>query len=78
MSKCLRQVSQSKVVFLLLQQRVSLLLQQRFGIQTCFCNCLQYLTLFDIVVECNPNECARGKMLVLPNQLLFLVLSTSD
>ena len=46
MKKCLRQVSQSRVAFLSLQQR--------FWIQTLFCNCPQYLYLFDILVECNP------------------------
>ena len=43
-----------------------------------FCNGQQLLCLFHIVVECIPSTHDQGKMLVLPNQLLCLVLSTSD
>ena len=49
------------------------LLLLKFWIQTWFCNCPQYLCLFHILVECNPNKHGQGKMLVLPNQLLCLV-----
>ena len=38
----------------------------------------QYLCLFHIVFECTPGTHDQGKMLVLPNQLLYWVLSTSD
>ena len=51
---------------------------RKFGIQTWFCNCPQYLCLFRIVVECIPSIHDQGMMLVLPNQLLCFVLSTSD
>ena len=47
-------------------------------IQTWFCNCQQYLCLFHIVFECIPSFHDQGKMLVLPNQLLCWVISTSD
>ena len=40
--------------------------------------CPQYLCLFGIVVECIPSIHDPGKMLVLPNRLLYSVLSTSD
>ena len=33
---------------------------------------------FDIVFECTPGIQDQGKMLVLPNRLLYSVLSTSD
>ena len=54
------------------------LLLRRFWIQTWFCNCPQYLCLFHIVFECNPSVHDQGKMLVLPNRLLYWVLYTSD
>ena len=47
MARCLRQVSLSKIVFLLLLQRS--------WIQTYFWNFPQYLCSFRILVECNPN-----------------------
>ena len=47
-------------------------------IQTWLCNCQQHLCLFHIVFEYIPGFHDLGKMLVLPNQLLCLVLSTSD
>ena len=50
----------------------------KFAIQTWFCNCLQYLCLFDIVFECISSIHDQGKMLVLPNRLLHGVVSTSD
>ena len=50
---------------------ISLLSPRKFAIRTWFCNCPQYLCLFGIVVECNPNTHDPGKMLVLPNQLLY-------
>ena len=40
--------------------------------------CPQYLCSFGIVVECIPSVHDQGKILVLPNQLLCWVLSTSD
>ena len=49
-----------------------------FAIQTWFCNCPQYLYLFHIICECIPSIHDPGKMLVLPNQLLCWVVSTSD
>ena len=70
MTKCLRQVSQSKVVFLSHQQRC--------GIQTYFCNCLQYLCLLDILFECIPNKHGQGTMSVRPNRLRSIELSTSN
>ena len=57
---------------------VFLLHPRKFAIRTRFCNCPQYLCLFGIVVECTPDFHDQRKMLVLPNQLLRLVLSTSD
>ena len=57
---------------------IFLLLLRKFWIQTWFCNCLQYLCLFYIVFECTSGIHDQGMMLVLPNQLLCLVLSTSD
>ena len=54
------------------------LLLRKFWIQTWFCNCPQYLCLFHIVFECTPSIHDQGMMLVLPNQLLCSVLSTSD
>ena len=57
---------------------ISLILPQKFAIRTWFCNCPQYLCLFDILVECNPNKLGQGTMSVLPNQRLSQVLSTSD
>ena len=50
----------------------------KFAIQTWICNCQQYLCLFRIFVECIPSIHDTRKMLVLPNQLLYWVLSTSD
>ena len=50
----------------------------KLAIRTWFCNCPQYLCLFQIVVECIPSIHDPGKMLVLPNRLLYWVLSTSD
>ena len=57
---------------------ISLLLPRKFAIRTWFCKCPQYLCLFHIVVKCSPSIRDPGKMLVLPNQLLYKVLSTSD
>ena len=57
---------------------VSLLTPRKFAIRTWFCNCPQYLCSFGIVVECIPSIHDQGKMLVLPNQLLYCVLSTLD
>ena len=54
------------------------LLLRKFWIQTWFCNCPQYLCLFHIVFKYIPGTHDRGKMLVLPNQLLCSVLFTSD
>ena len=51
---------------------------RKFPIQTWLCNCQQYLCLFLIDFECSPNIHDQGKMLVLPNRLLYWVLSTSD
>ena len=51
---------------------------RKFVIQTWFYNCQQYLWLFHIVFEYIPGFHDVGKMLVLPNQLLHWVLSTSD
>ena len=50
---------------------ISLLTPQKFAIQTWFCNCPQYFCLFRIVVECSPSTRDPGKMLVLPNRLLY-------
>ena len=44
---------------------------RKFSIQTWFCYCQQYLCLFHIVLECNPNIHDQDKMLVLPNRLLY-------
>ena len=52
------------------------LLLRKFWIQTWFCNCQQYLCLFHTVFECTSFIHDQGKMLVLPNQLLYWVLST--
>ena len=54
------------------------LIQREFRIQTLFCDCLQYLCLFHTVFEYIPSTHDQGKMLVLPNQLLCLLLSTTD
>ena len=43
-----------------------------------FCNYPQYLCLFDILVECNPDQRGQRRMSALPNQRLSLVLSKSD
>ena len=43
---------------------ISLLLPQKFAIQTWFCNCPQYLCLLRIVFECSPRKHDPGKMLV--------------
>ena len=51
---------------------------QKFWIQTWLCNCQQYLCLLHIVFEYIEGTHDRGKMLVLPNQLLYYVFSTSD
>ena len=51
---------------------------QKFWIETWFGNCQQYLCLFRIVFECSQDIHDLGKMLVLPDQFLCLVLSTSD
>ena len=53
-------------------------LPRKFAIRTWFCNCPQYFGLLHIDVECIPSIHDPGKMLVLPNQLLYWVLSTSD
>ena len=50
---------------------IFLLLPRKFAIRTCFCNCPQYLCLFRIFFECNPSKHDPGKMLVLPNELLY-------
>ena len=50
---------------------ISLLTPRKFAIRTWFCNCPQYLFLFGIVVECSPSIRDPGKMLVLPNRLLY-------
>ena len=51
---------------------VSLLSPRKFWIQTWFCNCLQYLCLFHIVVECTPSIHDPRKMLVLPKSTSLL------
>ena len=51
---------------------------RKFVIQTWFCNCQQHLCSFHIVFEHIPGKRDQGKMLVLPNQFLSWVLSTSD
>ena len=53
-------------------------LPRKFAILTWLCNCQQYLCLFHIVFECISSIHDQGKMLVLPNRLLYKVLSTSD
>ena len=50
---------------------IFLLLPRKFTIQTWFCNCPQYLGLLRIDVEYIPSIHDQGKMLVLPNQLLY-------
>ena len=54
------------------------LLPRKFAIQTWFCYCQQYIGLFHIVSGWIPGFHDQGMMLVLPDQLLCLVLSTSD
>ena len=54
------------------------MLRRKFWIQTWFSSCTQYLCLFHIVFECIPDIHDQGKILVLPNQLLYWVLSTSE
>ena len=56
MKKCLRQVSLSRVVFLLLPRR--------FWIQTYFPNYPQYLCFFDKLVDCNRKKRGQGTMWV--------------
>ena len=56
---------------------ISPLHPRKLAIRTWFCNCPQYLCLFRIVVECIPSNHDPGKMLVLPNRLLYWVVSTS-
>ena len=50
----------------------------KFAIRTWFFTCPHYLGLFRIVFECSPSIHDQGKMLVLPNQLVCEVPSTSD
>ena len=50
---------------------ISLLPPLKFAIRTWFCNCQQYSGLLRIDVECSPSIHDQGKMLVLPNQLLY-------
>ena len=57
---------------------ISLLLSRKFAIGPWFCNCPQYLGLLRIDVECSPSIHDPRKMLVLPTQLLYWVLPTSD
>ena len=57
---------------------IFLLLPRKFVVQSWFCICQQYLCLFHIVFECSPSTHDQGMMLVLPNRLLYWVLSTSD
>ena len=52
------------------EQGICLFLQLTSWIQTYSFNCPQYLCLFCILVECNPNTHRQGMMLVLPNQRL--------
>ena len=52
-------------------------LLRKFVIQTWFCNCQQYLCLFHNVFEYIPGIHDQRRMLLLPNQLLCWVLSTS-
>ena len=51
---------------------------RKFVIQTWFCNCQLYHCLFHIVFEYTPSIRDQEKMLVLPNQVLYGILSTSD
>ena len=51
---------------------------RKFAIRTWSCNCPQYLCLFRIFFECSLSIHDPGKMLFLPNQLLYKVVSTSD
>ena len=53
-------------------------LPRKFAIQTWLFFCPQYLCSFYIVFECSPRKHDQRKMLVLPNQLLCWVLSTSE
>ena len=53
-------------------------LLRRFWIQIWFCNYQPYFCLFHNVFEYTPGKHDQGMMLVLPNQLLYWVLSTSD
>ena len=53
-------------------------LPRKFVIQTWLCNCPQYLCLFHMVFASIRGIHVIRKMLVLPNQLLYWVLSTSD
>ena len=57
---------------------LSLILPQKFEIQSWRCHCPRYLCLFHIVFECTPSIHDQGKMLVLPNHSFYWVLSTSD
>ena len=57
---------------------ISLLFPRKFSIRTWYCNCPQYLGLLRIDVECIPSIHDQRKVLVLPNRLLYWVLSTSD
>ena len=68
MRECLLQISLNKVIFLYLQLTS--------WIQTYPCNCPQYLCLFWILVECNPEKHGQIMMLVLPNQRFTSVFST--
>ena len=58
--------------------RYFLYVQLTSWIQTYPCNSPQYLCLFDILFECNPNSHGQGMMLVLPNQRLSVVFSILD
>ena len=57
---------------------VFLFLHRKFAIRTWFCSCPQYLCLLRIVVECSPIYHDPRKMLVLPNRLLYWVLTSSN
>ena len=46
--------------------------------QSWFCNCPQYLCLFRFVFDCSPRIHHPRKMLVLPNRLLWWVVSASN
>ena len=52
--------------------------QQKFWIQTYFCNYSQYPCLFDILFDCNPNTHGQRTMLALPNQRLSVVFFKWD